>query len=450
MQGIRPDNAVEYEFQVSEFPGKKVVAPWNRISSFTDSIQIRASGFPKMAYLGGYRAALGAALIVDVREVKRSRIISTAVIAWEPVQPEITSIYTSATLDQLFQQLQAPWLADQHPPGSFSSGVKIPSSNTNLVFTLQEGVFARNQIQYELTRNGKVHTAWRNNAYANSFVWLKDLPHGDYKIRIRYTAQPQQIAELSFEITRVWHETIAFRLLAAILSLVFVLLLLLFVRQRRKSRRAEINKSILQLELKALYAQLNPHFVFNALSSIQALINKQDIRAANAYLSDFARLTRDSLVHSQKNEIALHEEIQTLDTYLKLEKLRFGFSYNIKVEPGVNEYETNIPALLLQPLVENAVKHGVAGKEEAGHIELLINKSGHDMVIILKDNGEGITEKTSVSGLGLKLTRDRISLLNQIHPGRQINLAIQNTVPKGARLTLTFNQWFDEGTTDRR
>ncbi|MCE7062176.1 ATP-binding protein [Dyadobacter sp. CY343] len=116
----------------------------------------------------------------------------------------------------------------------------------------------------------------------------------------------------------------------------------------------------------------------------------------------------------------------------------------------MKEYETNIPALLLQPLVENAVKHGVAGKGEAGHIELLINKSGHDMVIILKDNGEGISEETSVSGLGLKLTRDRISLLNQIHPGRQINLTIKNTVPKGAHITLTFDQWFDEGNTDRR
>lgn len=449
LQGVDPENADAYQFSVTEYPSNKVLVPWKPIYSFTDSAQIRDSGLPKMAYLGGYRTALGSMLIMDVRKVNSDRIIATAMVAWEAIKPEIMSIYTSETLDEFFQQLQAPWLPDKQSASNYPLGFTVSSSNTNLVFALQEGVFSRKQIQYKLIRNGQLHTDWRDNAYDNSFIWLKDSPPGDYAIKIRYSAQPQNIIEYPFQVKPAWYETIFFRILAGVLSLVFVGSLVLFVWQRRKINQGEMDKSRLQLELKAIYAQLNPHFIFNALSSIQALINKQDIRGANAYLSDFAQLTRDSLVHSQKNEISLHEEIQTLDTYLKLEKLRFGFNYHIKVAPDVNTYETDIPALLLQPLVENAVKHGVASMGEKGLIQLSMNRSGSAMIVNLTDNGDGMFKGKPMTGLGLKLTKDRIRLLKQIHPDRLITMNIDNYLPTGVQITLTFNHWFDESSIDR-
>jgi two-component sensor histidine kinase len=449
LQGVDPVNADAYQFRVTEYPSDKVLVGWKSIHSFTDSAQIRDSGFPQMAYLGGYRTELGSMIIIDVRKVNSDRLIATAMVAWEAIKPEIMSIYTSETLDEFFQQLQAPWLPDKQSASNFPLGFTMPSSNTNLVFALQDGVFNKKQIQYKLIRNGQLHTDWRDNAYDNSFIWLKDSPPGDYTIKVRYSAQPQHMIEYPFQVKPAWYETTFFRISVGVLSLLFVSSLVAIVWQRRKINQGQMDKSRLQLELKAIYAQLNPHFVFNALSSIQALVNKQDIRGANAYLSDFARLTRDSLVHSQKNEISLHEEIQTLDTYLKLEKLRFGFNYHIEVAPSVNTYETDIPALLLQPLVENAVKHGVASLGEKGLIRLSMNRTGSAMIINLTDNGSGMFEGKPQTGLGLKLTKDRISLLNQIHPDRLITVDMDNALPTGVQITLTFNHWFDESFIDR-
>ncbi|MHA4739104.1 sensor histidine kinase [Dyadobacter sp. MSC1_007] len=450
LHGVNQGNAHEYEFRVTEFPSNAVVKPWKRIDQFTDSTLMRDSGFSEMGYLGGYRTKLGSALIMDVRKVESREIVSTSMAAWEPVRPEISSIYTSETVDAFFRQLQSVWLPDEQSTGSLAPGLAVPSTNMNLVFALQDGIFTKRQIQYQLIRNGEVYRAWQNNAYDNSFVWIKDCGPGNYTINIRYSAQPQHIASYSFKVEPVWYETNQFRILAGVLLLTLIGLLVLLFRQQKKARLQQIDKSRLQLELKAIYAQLNPHFVFNALSSIQGLINKQDLKVANTYLSDFAKLTRDFLVHSQKDQIALHEEIQTLDTYLRLEKLRFGFEYTISVDPGINIYETDIPAMLLQPLVENAVKHGVASMGEKGAIKLIINRSSQNMIVKLTDNGKGIIEGKSETGLGLKLTRERITLMNQLHREWQLTLLISNAtpsgmasgIPSGTQIMLSFNQWF--------
>ncbi|MCE6991968.1 sensor histidine kinase [Dyadobacter sp. CY323] len=442
LHGVNERNAREYQFHVTEYPGNRIVVPWGEIHAFTDSTVIQQSGMPLMAYLGGYRTKLGYTLIMDVRKADSKRIVATSMVGWEPVKPVITSIYTSATLDAFFRNLQSTWMPDKQSTGSFSSDFTVPSSNTNLVFKLEDGQFDKKQIQYELIRNERVYTAWRNNDYDNSFVWIKDCPPGDYVIKIRYSAQPHHVTEYRFNVEPLWYQTSLFRISAGILVAMLLGLSLLLIRQRRKARQEQIDKTRIQLELQVVYAQLNPHFIFNALSSIQALINKQDIQGANNYLSDFARLTRNSLLHSQKNEIALQEEIQTLDTYLRLEKLRFGFEYTIAVDPEMNIFETAIPALLLQPLVENAVKHGVGSLGEMGRIGLEFSRSGDAMVVILTDNGKGFGEQKPSQGLGLKLTRDRIALLNQLHQEWRITLEISDVIPAGARITLTFNQWF--------
>jgi LytS/YehU family sensor histidine kinase len=213
------------------------------------------------------------------------------------------------------------------------------------------------------------------------------------------------------------------------------------LRQKHKAKEELAKKEKLQLELKSIYAQLNPHFVFNALSSIQGLINKQDIEGANVYLSDFARLMRDSMTNNNKEQTSLNEEIITLGTYLKLEQLRFGFKYDIATN-DVNIYETEIPSLLLQPLIENAVKHGVSSLKEDGVVNLVFSKTNNDMIVEIQDNGEGFVINEVENGYGLKLTRDRIKLLNQLMNGQSIELYIKGNTPSGTIVSLQFKNWF--------
>ncbi|GAB2563779.1 hypothetical protein GCM10027085_64650 [Spirosoma aerophilum] len=445
LAGVGPGNAHQYQFQLTEYPGNRVVVPWCGITRFTDSTLTHDSGLPTMGYLGGYRTSLGNMLMMDVRKTTNNQIVATSLVAWESIKPVVTTVYTSETIDEFLKKLQYPWASVKQPTSPPSPVLTVPSTNSTLILVLKGDIFDKKQLQYELVRNGSVYTPWQFNDYANSFVWLKSYPPGSYVVRLRYSVQPQHITEYRFDVAPAWYQTYWFRIVTGIFVAALLgacLFLLLFIQQRRKTRQEQMDRTRVQLELKAIYAQLNPHFVFNALSSIQGLINKQDIKGANRYLSDFARLLRESLNQSNKDELSLQEEIQTIDTYLKLEQLRFGFQYKIKVDAGVNVYETNIPALLLQPLVENAVKHGASSLQEKGYIDVAIDRLENTMMVYITDNGPGYTAGKSTSGFGLKLTKDRIDLLNALHASQPITLAISTPISGGTQMTLTFTDWF--------
>lgn len=153
-------------------------------------------------------------------------------------------------------------------------------------------------------------------------------------------------------------------------------------------------KEITQLQLNSIRSQLNPHFLFNALAGIQNLMNKNEIDNANKYLSKFARLTRNVL--NDKELVSLAQEKALLDDYLQMEQLRFGFSYEIKTDDNLDLENIEIPSMLLQPFVENAVKHGISQKANDGKITITFNKQANNLVLTITDNGNGFdTEKST-------------------------------------------------------
>ena len=135
------------------------------------------------------------------------------------------------------------------------------------------------------------------------------------------------------------------------------------------------------------------------------------------------------------------EQFESRGVYLTLEKLRFNFSYEIQCADEVPVAETAIPSLLLQPLAENAVKHGVSTLQEQGQIRIGITRQGADMVVRISDNGPGFDAVQKQPGYGLKLTRDRIRLLNDMSATTPIILNIISTPGKGATIELLFKNW---------
>ena len=452
LHGVNPQNAVDYQFRVKEYPANTVLIPWTTNYRFTESSQVKNFGL--MGYLGGYNAPLGHMVSVEVRRTGSNQLVTASVIAWVPIRPRIANLYTSDNLDAFLRKLQYPWAKDINP-GRVSSvtgridqsdnPLTLPSTNKNLILVLNAEIYSKDQLQYELVRDGQVVIPWKRNEYDNSFIWLKDYTPGSYRLNIRYTVQPQHVANYYFIVEPAWYQSLGFKIMVGIFiaaCLGAFLFLMLFVQQKQKSRRELANKTKLQLELKAIYAQLNPHFVFNALSSIQGLINKQDIEGANNYLADFARLLRESLANSHKDEVSLHEEIRMLDTYLKLEQLRFGFQYRINLDESINQFDTSIPALLVQPVVENAVKHGVSALQDVGLVTIHFEKTDETMTVRITDNGQGFSESQVTTGFGLKLTRDRINLLNELNKQQSIHLGIGSAFPAGTEVRLIFNHWF--------
>lgn len=217
-------------------------------------------------------------------------------------------------------------------------------------------------------------------------------------------------------------------------------LIMVYIKRKNETKLSveQHQKNIAQLQLNSVRSQLNPHFLFNALAGIQNLMNKNEIDNANRYLSKFARLTRNVL--DSKELISLTEEKTLLDDYLQMEQLRFGFQYTLKASSNLDTENNEIPAMLLQPFVENAVKHGILEKGNDGLIEVSFEKRSSDLVLQIKDNGQGFVAAKTYNGLGLTLSKNRISLLNKIYKETPLILNIESDI-SGTTVSITLTQW---------
>ncbi len=191
------------------------------------------------------------------------------------------------------------------------------------------------------------------------------------------------------------------------------------------------------LALKSLRSQMNPHFIFNALNSVNAFISKHDEKSANKYLSDFSKLMRMVMENSQQDFVSLTQEINILELYLSLEHFRFQekFDYTFTVDPEIDPDAYEVPPMLIQPYIENAVWHGLRYKEEKGMLYVAFHKKeGNGIVITIEDNGIGrkrsaelktLNQKTGNS-TGIKNTVSRIAIINELYH-KNIQLEIQDS-----------------------
>lgn len=194
------------------------------------------------------------------------------------------------------------------------------------------------------------------------------------------------------------------------------------LKSRREKEWFEIRSKMLALEQQSLNSSMNRHFIFNALNSIQYYINRQDRLAANRYLSDFAKLIRKNLDSSQDNLTSLRDEIERLELYLKLEHMRFKdkFEYRINIDPALNLDLIKVPAMLVQPFLENSIWHGLLPRESQGYVQIdIISKNGH-VEFMITDNGVGIDNSLknkagtdSHISKGMEITQNRIDLIKK-------------------------------------
>jgi len=217
-------------------------------------------------------------------------------------------------------------------------------------------------------------------------------------------------------------------------SILFTFLIGLWVyrvRVRRIKKQEAARRRIKELEIKAIRSQMNPHFIFNALNSIQSLINGSQFKEANIYLSKFAVLLRGVLNNSEKSRISLSDELQAVELYCQLEQLRFDFKFEIIIDSEVNPELIEIPGMIIQPLAENAVVHGLAGKGALGKLDILVKRQNGNLCFWVTDNGVGLptakSDTLSQKGFGLKLVEERINILNL--DGKEARLTVESNDP---------------------
>jgi tetratricopeptide (TPR) repeat protein len=220
-----------------------------------------------------------------------------------------------------------------------------------------------------------------------------------------------------------------------LVSLLTVLLIYIF-RQRFKNQQlinsknnqikeADFRQQMSDLEMKALRAQINPHFLFNCMNSINRMILKGETEQASAYLTKFSKLVRLILENAETKTVSLENELALLESYIQLEELRFKgkINYNISVDESIAPESTYLPAMVLQPFVENAIWHGLMHKEENenGSISIAVKEKNDRLLCTIEDNGVGrekareLRERSVLKrkSMGMKITEDRLRLLSQ-------------------------------------
>lgn len=296
-----------------------------------------------------------------------------------------------------------------------------------------------NQSQYKFRyRVIGLTEEWTETQSSSPFVSLIGLQPGEYRIEVVTVLssglQSTSPAIVEFSIPPPFWETGVFYILMSILFLSGILAVHRFqvnrfeAEHKRQQERSELQKELRLSQMTALTAQMNPHFIFNALSSIQSFIFKNDKLNANIYLGKFSDLIRSILKFSEAIEISLEEEIKALKFYLDLESLRFNSQLNwtISVSENIHPESLMLPAMIIQPYVENAIKHGLGHKQENRDLQIRfsLNTAGNVLQVEVEDNGIGRKRSAEINtgrpgyhqSFAHSATEKRLALLNQASP----------------------------------
>ena len=290
----------------------------------------------------------------------------------------------------------------------------------NLIFSSKS--YSDCPVTYSYMLEGADHD-WTNGSGTN--VLYQNLLRGEYVFKVRArkpTSEWSAPIEYRFTIKATfWQHPLFF----IGLSLLFAMLVALVIIRRKnlQLKRREIDHQLITLEQKALQSMMNPHFVFNALSSIQSYLLMNKTREAGVYLTQFARLIRQNLSAINSPMISLDEEIDRLRNYLDLEQLRMsdGFDYTIELDESVVDEEVTIPSMIIQPFAENAIVHGISPLDQKGTIRILLSMhSEKALMIIIEDNGVGLQRSGTASGrsekhlnMGMNMTYKRLEILGK-------------------------------------
>ena len=348
---------------------------------------------------------------------------------------EVDKISQASTCDL---QLTGIYVANKYW-GYDSTKFSLPHKSNDIRFEFSGLSFkSAGEIRYRYRLLG-LQSEWRTTT--ENQLSFPSLSSGKYTLElvaINKYGVLSKMKQVSFVIEKLWWEKTWFRIGAALLlaAVVWSFISLRIKRIRRKEKeKTAINKRIADLEQKALRSQMNPHFIFNCLNSIQQYVAERDITGANSFITDFSRLIRMTLDLSTHPLINLADEVEYISTYLRVEKTRLEgvFDYRVHIDESLDLQQVQMPPLLLQPYLENSIRHGVRYKIGGdGLIQINITKKNNGVLIQIQDNGIGrqaskqykSEHHIQYQSRGMTINEDRIKILN-------------NTAEKGIELTVT-------------
>jgi sensor histidine kinase YesM len=306
---------------------------------------------------------------------------------------------------------------------NFKKNLELLYTNTNLKINFSGvALKSKQDFSYQYRLIG-LDSNWIKVSPTTPYVLFSQVPSGNFVFQLKLINEngvQSKTATLYIFVSTPFWQQLWFYLIVIIMVAGFVALLFI-KRISHIKRRSELRNKVTASQLTALKSQMNPHFLFNTLNSLQDLILKHDIKNSNFYLNKFSHLMRDVLEVSGKDEIILSKEIKMLDTYLELEKLRFGeeFTFTIKTSENLDLDHLVLPPMIIQPFIENSIKHGLLHKKGIKLIEVDF-KMEDILICTILDNGIGRKKSEEIKNrsgrihqsFATEATEKRIELLN--------------------------------------
>ena len=312
-------------------------------------------------------------------------------------------------------------------------------------------IFRNSGIQYAFDEKPN---EWKDLAGADkkfttglSYIFIENPEPGKTIIlRLRYKHQQESVHKVTIKVKPVPNDRQLIRigLFALAFLLIFAILFYAF-RKRHQKQLSLLNRKKTEIEnkLRLLQGQLNPHFLFNSLNAVQSLIKQNDIEKAGDYITEVASFMRTVMDTGRKEWVSLQEEIEMEENYILLEQKRKPFEYIIENNFSGNLSALEFPPLLLQPIIENSIRHGFGNFTTTPLLMIEINRVERDLILIVSDNGSGYLAKENHTGHGLSLTKKRIELLKEKLPDMQIKMTVTSVPGNGTRTEITFKKWLE-------
>jgi hypothetical protein len=329
---------------------------------------------------------------------------------------------------------------------------EVPNSKSSVEFKFDIITSEYNKPSVSYLLQGPVNESGAASYGSIKFDRLKPGTYTLTSTLVTKKGKPLQIT-MPFSVVPMFWETPLFYVLAVLVLIGIILLVVrLYIRynQRKEELRHQNERLIAEYKLIALKAQVNPHFMSNCLAAIQHLIRDNKSERATFYVARFGLLVRKILEFSSKQMITLSEELELLEIYLELEQLRFEtkFIYAVEIDESISKRDVSIPPLLLNPIVENAVWHGLLPVQNKKQGQLLIHiaRQGETLVITIEDNGYGrnaneIKGGESTGSYGTGLTQQRLQNMNFIYKTNVARMIYTDLVdpqgqPMGTQVTI--------------
>lgn len=399
----------------------------------------------KNYHAGRFKLSLNDSLIVFVRDSLTKDTVGSIFIKRIPIIPQYFD-FIKFSSDRDLQDILNNETFGAGIAGETTDNFTMDASQVALL-RFHDFRVQRNELEYAFAdKPGDWHTLTGLHDHPSQYFYIlinNPAPGKTIELMLRYKMQRETVHRISIKVkekspSNIWLKV---AVAIAILSLLFAFWgMYKRIKHAKEMRQLTLNKEETESKLQLLSGQLNPHFLFNSLNSVQNLINKQDTEQASLYVSEVSSFLRTIMDAGKKEYISLEEELKMEVSYMKLEQKRTSFEYTVINECSNDLSEVEFPPSLLQPVIENSIHHGFTKDIQAPLITIKISCLKKQLVVAVIDNGQGFKPDLIKPGHGLAIVQNRISLINKKLNAMPVEMQVQSS-SAGTVTTFTFQNW---------